>query len=120
MHYIHLLPIVLTGIAAATIIWERVVKLFFNYAIDSKLFVGQIEGLLAKGNLQGALDLCASNEARLLPRVIKAALIKATRDESEIRTSIEVSLLDCSGLVTSRIGYLAMIANVATLFGLLG
>ena len=120
LHYIHLAPIVITGVIAATIIWERVTCLFFRFAIDAKLFLGQVETMLLKGNLQAALDLCASNEKALLPRVVKSALLKATRDETEIRTALEVSILDASGLVTQRIGYLAMIANVATLLGLLG
>jgi biopolymer transport protein ExbB/TolQ len=82
--------------------------------------MSQIEALLTKGNLQGALDFCASNEKPLLPRVVKAGLLKAARDESEIRASLEVAILDAQGLITQRIGHLAMIANVATLFGLLG
>ncbi len=51
---------------------------------------------------------------------MKAGLLKAARDEHEIKTALEITLIDCAGLVTQRIGYLAMIANVATLFGLLG
>lgn len=113
-------PIAVTGILAAALIWERVMTLFFKFNIDNKTFLSQVEGLLIRGNLQGALDLCASNERALLPRVVKSALLKATRDESEIKTAIEVTLLDASGLVNQRIGYLAMIANVATLLGLLG
>src|SRR5207237_666523 len=111
---------ILTGIVSATIIAERVTALFFKYAIDGAHFMNQIEALLARGNVQGALDLCASNHKALLPSVIKSALLRASRDESEIKASVEVALLDATGLVNQRIGYLAMIANVATLFGLLG
>lgn len=117
---LHLLPIVITGIVAFALIWERCTALFLRYSIDSRLLIGQVENLLAKGNLQAAIDLCASNERKLLARVLKTALLKATRDEVEIKTAVEVSLLDASSLVTCRIGYLAMIANVATLLGLLG
>ena len=120
LHYLHLAPIAITGIIAAALIWERVTTLFFKFNIDHKFFLSQIESLVLKGNLQGALDLCASNEKALLPRVVKSALLKATRDEHEIKTALEVQLLDASGLVNERIGYLAMIANVATLLGLLG
>lgn len=119
-HYIHMAPIALTGIVASALIWERATALFFKYSIDSKIFIGQVEQMLLKGNLQGALDLCASNDSKLLARVVKSALLKATRDEHEIKTALEVQLLDAAGLVNQRIGYLAMIANVATLFGLLG
>ena len=118
--HLHLLPIAITGVIAAAIIWERVTAVFFKLAIDSKVFMAQVEGLLAKGNLQGALDLCAANESKLLPRVVRAGLLKAARDESEIKTALEITILDCNGLLTQRIGYLAMIANVATLLGLLG
>jgi biopolymer transport protein ExbB/TolQ len=119
-HYLHLAPIAITGIIAATLIWERVIALFFRFTLDGKAFLAQVEGLIGKGNLQGAIDLCASNEKKLLPRVVKAGLLKATRDEDEIKNAFEVLLIDCSSLVTQRIGYLAMIANVATLLGLLG
>src|SRR4051812_17220351 len=101
-HYLHLLPIAIAGIVAAAIIFERAAALFFKLAIDGKLFLGQIESMLAKGNLQGALDLCASNERALLPRVVRAGLLKAARDESEIKTSLEVTLLDSSGLINMR------------------
>lgn len=117
---LHLMPIAATGVVAAAIIAERTSKLFFQYSIDSKLFMTQIEGLLQKGNLQGALDLCASNEKKLLARVVKAALLKASRDQEEIKTALEVSIIDANGQLNARIGYLAMIANVATLLGLLG
>lgn len=117
---IHLLPIAATGIVAVTIIIERVGALFFKFSVDSKLFLGQVESLLAQGNLQGALDLCASNEKAPLARVVKAGLLKAAREESEVKSAMDVALLDNSGSVTKRIGYLAMLANVATLLGLLG
>ncbi|MEW6056239.1 MAG: MotA/TolQ/ExbB proton channel family protein [Bdellovibrionota bacterium] len=117
---IHLIPIAAAGVIAAALIWERVVALFFKLSIDSKDFMGKIEGLLSKGNLQGALDLCASNEHKPLPKVVKAGLMKAARDEAEIKTALEVSILDSSGQINQRIGYLAMLANVATLLGLLG
>ncbi|HRK02083.1 MAG TPA: MotA/TolQ/ExbB proton channel family protein [Oligoflexia bacterium] len=117
---LHLLPIAATGVVAAALIAERTSKLFFQYSIDSKLFMSQIEGLLQKGNLQGALDLCAANEQKLLPRVVKAALLKASRNQEEIKTSLEVAVIDANSLLSARIGYLAMIANVATLLGLLG
>jgi biopolymer transport protein ExbB len=117
---LHLAPIATSGIVAATLIAERVKSLYLTYNIDSKKFLTQIEGHVQKGNIQGAIDLCASNEKALLPKVVKAGLVKGARDESEIRTALEVALLDCSGHVNQRIGYLAMIANVATLLGLLG
>lgn len=117
---LHLVPIAVTGVVSATIIAERTSKLFFQYSIDSKLFLNQVEGLLQKGDLQGALNLCNTNEQKLLARVVKSALLKATRDENEIKTTLGVAVMDASGLLTSRIGYLAMIANVATLLGLLG
>lgn len=119
-HLLHLSPIALTGVVGATIIAERAKSLFVNYKIDSAKFMGQVESMIAKSDLQGALDLCASNEKALLPNVVKAGLLKATRGEEEIKTALEVSVVDASGKIHSRIGYLAMIANVATLLGLLG
>lgn len=119
-HLLHLAPIAATGVVCAALIIERASALFFKYSIDNQKFLAQVEAHLLKGNIQGAIDLCASNEKALLPRVVKAGLLKATRDEAEIKTALEVTLLDASGMVNQRIGYLAMIANVATLFGLLG
>lgn len=117
---LHLSPIMLTGVIGSAIIWERSQSLFFKFKIDSNKFMGQVESLVAKNDLQGALDLCASNDKALLPSVVKAGLLKATRDEDEIKTALEVSIVDAAGKIHSRIGYLAMIANVATLLGLLG
>ena len=117
---LHLSPIAFTGVIGAAIIWERSQSLFFKFKVDSNKFMGQVESMVTKNDLQGALDLCASNPNALLPGVVKAGLMKATRDEDEIKTALEVSIVDAAGKIHSRIGYLAMIANVATLLGLLG
>jgi biopolymer transport protein ExbB/TolQ len=52
--------------------------------------------------------------------VVKAGLLRASRDNRQIQAAIEIVAHEAIGAVRKRIAYLAMIANVATLFGLLG
>lgn len=119
-HLLHLLPIIITGVIAAALIFEKVQRLYFKYSIDGQKFLREIETLILKNNLQGALDLCSSNDQIPLAKIVKSGLLKVTRDETEIKAALEETYLDCTGLIHQRIGYLAMIANVATLLGLLG
>jgi biopolymer transport protein ExbB/TolQ len=73
-----------------------------------------------EGNFDAALRYCNAEPAASLPRVVKAALLRADRPDPEIRDAIEEATLEVTPEVTRRLGYLPMIANVTTLLGLLG
>ena len=117
---IHLLPILLVGAASISIILERSYNLYKKYAINHALFLSELKQKILSNDIPGALQVCASNDSALSVKVAKAGLMRASRDNKQIQAAVEIMAHDCISLVRKRVAYLAMLANVATLFGLLG
>jgi biopolymer transport protein ExbB/TolQ len=99
---------------------ERFVKLKYVFAVNGKTFMRGVEELLYKENIKGAIDYCQKYKHSIMPKVIKSGLQRAFRDERQIEQGIEVAMLKFYPLVKRNIRYVAVIANVATLVGLLG
>lgn len=118
--FLHLLPILIVGAASAAIIIERCYYLYKKYALNQDLFLSELKQKIMSNDIPAALQLCASNEEALCSKVAKAGLIRASRDNKQIQASLEIVAHECIALVRKRVGYLAMLANIATLFGLLG
>ncbi|MCC6278112.1 MAG: MotA/TolQ/ExbB proton channel family protein [Oligoflexia bacterium] len=101
--------------------WERTQSLFFKYSIDLNGFMNKLRPLVLSDKIEEAIAFCSSQRKEaLLPHVAKAILERADRDDESIKTAQELSTQEIVPKVTQRMGYLAMIANVATLIGLLG
>lgn len=99
---------------------ERIKALYFRYSIDTDNFVKKIRAMLISDKIEEAIGFCCSQKEALLPKVVKAVLERADRDDENIKNAQEIATMEIVPLVTQRLGYLAMIANVATLIGLLG
>ena len=113
-------PIVACALSALTITFERVYFVFLRAAVHGPAFMGQVQRLVLDGDVEGALRLCNAEPAAALPRVVKAALLRHDRPESEIRDAVEEATLEVSPQINQRLAFLPMIANVSTLVGLLG
>lgn len=105
---------------AAALTIERFWRLFFHYNVDGSSFMFEVQKYILANDLDGAIRLCNGAGKAALPKVIKAGLQRASRDEQQIQNAIDASSLEMIPKLERRIPYLAMIANVATLFGLLG
>lgn len=114
------LPIILVGAFAMAIIIERVRALYFDYRLDSKSFMDRIEGLVFENRIEEAVRYCASQRDTHIPSVVEAGLLRAGWEDAQILNAVEMASKESVSDITKRIGYLAMIANVATLLGLLG
>ena len=99
---------------------ERVIRLFFQYGVDGASFMFEIQKYILANDLDGAIRLCNGAGNAALPRVIKAGLQRASRSEDQIQNAIDAASLEIIPRLERRLPYLALIANVATLFGLLG
>ena len=113
-------PILLCAFCAVGVTLDRALYVFFRANIHGPNFIGQVQRLLLDGDVEAALRLCNAEPAAALPRVVKAALLRHDRSESELRDAVEEATLEVSPQVNRRLAYLPMIANVATLVGLLG
>ena len=115
-----MLPIAIAfGISIAFTL-ERVARLFFQYNLDGASFMFEVQKYILANDLDGAIRICNGAERAALPKIIKAGLQRASRDESQIQNAIDAASLEVIPKLERRLPYLALIANIATLLGLLG
>jgi len=112
--------ILVVFVFAMAICFERLFYTFFRANINAPAFMAQIQKLIMANNIDRAIKLCNAEPHAVLPRVIKAGLTRANLTEKEIESAVDEAVLEVSPLVNKRTAYLGMLANVATLLGLLG
>jgi biopolymer transport protein ExbB len=112
--------LVLLGLFGLAVTFERVRSLYFRYAIDDHQFMKQIKTFIVADKIEEAIAFCSSQGQPLLPKVIRSILTRADRDDENIKTAQDIAAMEIVPMVTRRLGYLAMVSNVATLVGLLG
>lgn len=112
--------IFLTGMGSLVLIGERAKALYFQYGMNAQEFMNKIQSLVLGKKLDEALVLCSQMEKKPLAKAFKTILEKADRDDETIFQANDIALAEVVPLYTRRLHYLAMLANVATLLGLLG
>ena len=70
-------------------------------------------------DVAAAIVLCSKSKA-LLPEVLKSGLKRANQDKEQISDAVEATVLGVVPRVERRLSYLALLANISTLLGLLG
>lgn len=113
-------PMLVVAIFALAIAAERIYYIIFRANINGTAFMAQVQKLIMANNIDRAIKLCNAEPNAALPRVLKAGLTRANRGDKEIENAVEESVREVFPLLTKRTGYLPMLANVATLTGLLG
>jgi biopolymer transport protein ExbB/TolQ len=103
------------GIAIAI---ERI-KNLRKYDIDGTSLMNDIRKKVLTNEVQTAIQDCASSKS-LLANVMRNGLKRANQSKEQIQDALEGSMLEAIPHVEKRLGYLALIANVSTLIGLLG
>lgn len=116
----HLLPIIAVGAFSLAIIIERVMALYWKFPIDNHTFMNEVKQKVLSNDIAGAIQYCSNQGNALSAKVVKSGLLRASRDNRQIMASIEIVVHESVAGVKKRIAYLAMLANIATLFGLLG
>jgi biopolymer transport protein ExbB len=111
--------LVVSVIAMATVI-ERGYMILFRYNLNGAAFMAQIQKLIMANNIDRAIKLCNAEPNAALPRVLKAGLTRANRGDIEIQNAVEEAVLEVFPKLAKRTPFLSMLANVATLTGLLG
>ena len=120
-NFFHVAPILVSGAIAAVIIFERIQTLFKTYSLqNTEGFLSQIKSLVSKGQTNDALALCLQFPGKPTAEVVKAALERAHQPEELVINTIEYTRNQYAEKIQKRTSYLATIANVATLLGLLG
>lgn len=110
-------------IVAVAIVIERSITLYKRRKLTELNFASEFEVLIRKGDLQAASAQAKSTEAsHPLSRVIQAGIQAAMNlgGKDEIQGKMDEVLLEENAKLERRTGFLAMLANVGTLTGLLG
>jgi len=117
-HFMH--PIAVALAIAMALMIERFMRLVFHYNIDGTSFMFEVQKYVLANDIDGAIRLCNGAGKAALPRVIKAGLQRASRDEHQIQNAVDAASLEVIPKIEKRLHYLGLIANLATLLGLLG
>ncbi|MGH7595673.1 MAG: MotA/TolQ/ExbB proton channel family protein [bacterium] len=116
--------ILLVGAYALSIIVERGHFLIVRSNINAPKFMSEIHKLVRAGEVKKALSLCEAAPHKALPKVVGASLKKVAENEQvdfrAIQNSVDECTLEVIPELQKRTSSLAMLANVATLLGLMG
>lgn len=115
-----MIPIGIILIVGLAIVVERFIFLANAKKLNRTAF-DSIIALLQKRDYQGALNLGKSSEAPVA-RIIRAGLVRMSQSarREEIESAMEEGVMEAVPRLERRTGYLATLANIATLLGLLG
>jgi len=108
-----------TLIVGIAIIVERFLFIGVKNRIDSTRFVNKVIELIQQKKIPSAVELCNRSQAAL-PAIAKAGLQEVGKSPREIQGAFELAAMAEIPRLEKRTHYLSMIANVATLLGLLG
>ncbi len=111
--------ILITLIIGIAIIVERFIYIAVKNRIDTTKFINRIIELVRNGGIKNAVELCNRSEAAL-PMITAAGLKQYGKGDKEIQGAFELAAMTEIPKLERRTHYLSMIANVATLLGLLG
>lgn len=115
-----MLPIALVLTIGLVIAVERWVYLS-KAKLDNRIAFKKIQPMLAESQYQQLYDYVKSSKAHT-SRLIQAgmAAMSVSRNREDILSSMQEASMECVPRLEKRTAYLATLANVATLLGLLG
>jgi biopolymer transport protein ExbB len=103
------------GLAIVVERWKR----YRTYHVDGASLMGAIRKFVVAGDLAAAIQVCAESNA-LLSLVMKNGLKRANQTKDQVQDAIEATILEVVPKIEERLPTVALMANVSTLFGLLG
>ena len=92
---------------------------YFIYDSNGESLMREVRKRVLDNNIHEALILCSKSKA-LLPRVMKNVLKRANQTREVLSDAVESTILEVIPKVEKRLSYLALVANISTLIGLLG
>jgi biopolymer transport protein ExbB len=111
-------PILVWQIIAIGIIIERAIYLYRS-SINKDVFLATMQKCILAGDVARAIKLCSAANAPLA-RIVKAGLMKVNRPDAEVQAAMDEAALRELPKIEHRTPYLALLANLAMLSGLLG
>lgn len=100
------------------ICFERFVKLA-KLDVDGPSFMNEVQRYVLSNDIQGAIRVCSGSEAAVA-KVLKSGLKRAGQNMEQMQNSIDATALEVIPKTELRLSWIGVIANISTLFGLLG
>lgn len=120
-HFTHVAPILASAAFGIVITLERTRALVWAYPLDAaEVFFERIRNMVMADKIGDAIALCERYRAKPLVNVVKEGLMRADQPEALIEHGLQLAVGEATEKITARTSFLATIANVATLLGLLG
>ena len=120
-NFSHVFPIIMAGAIGLIIMAERGLALIWSYPIAGfDNFFERVRALIMKDRIPDAIALCERMREKPVARVVRAGLMRAHQPEELISHGLQIAVSEATEKIQTRTNYLGTIANVATLFGLLG
>ena len=115
-------PIMAVQIVTMALIFERYYALYIKRTINARDMIDHVEKDFKTAQFDHVLSKTERSGNEALAALTKVG-VQSTIDHSgreELQHKMDEILLEESGRVDSRLGFISMLANVATLLGLLG
>ena len=100
------------------IIIERALYLYGS-SINKDVFLATMQKCILAGDVAKAVKMCSAANAPLA-RIVQAGLVKVNRPDEEVQAAMDEAALREIPKIAKRTGFLALLANLAMLSGLLG
>jgi len=108
------------GLVLFVVAAERLTALYFRMSYNVKGSLGTIRGMVLEKRYTDAIQVCDKEPNSPEMSVVKAGLMAVENGREAMKSALGSEVLNVSHKCDIRVGYLALIANVATLLGLLG
>lgn len=112
--------IIAVGFVTMAVTFERANALYIKYGMNVDQLMTKVQTLILARKSDEALVACSQLQEKPLAKAFKTILEKADRDDDAIFQAYDIAMAETVPLYTKRVHYLSMLANVATLMGLLG
>lgn len=99
---------------------ERVLTLYFKLSFNVRAALSSIRSHILEKKYTAAFQVCSNQPNAPEMKVIQAGLAAVENGREAMKSALGGAVLEVTRRCEERIGYLALIANVATLLGLLG
>ncbi len=115
-------PILAVQIVSMALIFERYYALYLKRSLNARDIVDHMEKDIKSAQFDHIVSKTSRSGNEALTALTKVG-VQSTLDHSgreELQHKMDEILIEESGRVDSRLGFISMLANVATLLGLLG
>ncbi len=113
-------PILACLLATLAIAIERIYYLYAVVNEDKHALLKGLKPHVLRGDLNAAIRFLNSQKQGPLSRILKAGLLKANGSDLEVQAALDEASLREMPFLEKRVGFLPIISNGSTLFGLVG